>query len=131
MNMADVYQNLYEIVKMRGASFSDIANTMGISRQSLSRVINEKTLTVKRLEEICGILKIEPAILWSDNIRIFELNEELIKNGNQTASHVSNKTNIDTEKADDNIVDRLLDQIEILNKTVNNQVDIIKNLSKK
>ena len=126
--MADVYQNIYEIVKIRSTTFSEIASSLGISRQSLSRVFTEKTLTVKRLEDICEILKIEPSILWSENIKIHELNEELIKYSTTSTNNVSNKT-IKIEEVSNNIANRLLDQIQFLNKVINDQIEIIKNLS--
>lgn len=72
-----------EILKEKGITLSQLADTMGVSRQALSRQVAGKLL-VEKAEEIANALNVP---MW----QLFASSEEVAGNGDELTASISYK----------------------------------------
>ena len=50
---------LKRLLKARGTTYRQLAGRVGLSEASIKRLFSEKTVTLQRLEEFCGVLEVD------------------------------------------------------------------------
>lgn len=119
--MSKIYDRISRLLKERNIPLTKLGENIGVSSSSLGRTFREKTLTLEKFEAISEYLNISPAMWWIEDDEVFWADEP----------RVEYMTSKKQDKDNDFIISNLLNQIEFLNKTISEQTEIIKKLSKK
>lgn len=70
--MKEMIPRLKEVMKERGVKQNDLAERLGVTSQYISGVVTGRlTVSLKRLEEIAGILGVEPIALMKGSENVF------------------------------------------------------------
>lgn len=108
------YNELKEIAKSKNILIKDLASAINITRQGLQKVMDNGTIELNKVKDICVVLKISP-LMFFDTI-----NTGVYINGNNQIGN-GNKLSIENK-------DR---EIEMLKDRLNDKDEIIKMLREK
>lgn len=56
---AGLVEVLKKLLKARGATYRDLAKSLGLSEPSVKRLFAERTFTLQRLEQVCAFLEVD------------------------------------------------------------------------
>jgi len=56
---AGLVEALKKLLKARGATYRDLARALDLSEPSIKRLFSDRSFTLQRLEQICGVLEID------------------------------------------------------------------------
>lgn len=108
------YNELKEIAKSKNILVKDLATAINITRQGLQKVMDNGTIELNKVKEICIVLKISPLLFFDTiNTGVYISGNNQIGNGN--------KFNIESK-------DR---EIEMLKQRLADKEEIIKLLREK
>src|SRR5689334_19927344 len=56
---AGLVEALKKLLKARGTTYRELAKALGLSEPSIKRLFSDRSFTLQRLEQICGVLEID------------------------------------------------------------------------
>ncbi len=73
-------ETLKKMLKAHGKTYTDVAETLGLSEASVKRLFSEKSFSLKRLDQVCQMMKMEITdlvqLMNENNQQLEELSEE-------------------------------------------------------
>jgi len=112
------YSELKEIAKSKNILIKDLATAINITRQGLQKVMDNGTIELNKVKEICIVLKISPLMFFDTiNTGVYINGNNQIGNGNKLS--IENKDREiqllkDRLKDKDELISMLRDKIEMI-----------------
>lgn len=111
------YNELKQIAKSKNILIKDLASAISITRQGLQKVMDNGTIELNKVKDICIILKISPLLFFDSNSGIY------INGSNQIGSN--NKMITDNKDVEIKMLkDRISDKDEII-KMLREKIDMM------
>lgn len=107
------YNELKEIAKSKNILIKDLATAINITRQGLQKVMDNGTIELGKVKEICILLKISP-LLFFDTINTGIYLNEKYKNDNKDKEIEMLKQRISDK---DEIISMLREKIDMINNS--------------